>query len=135
MFKVGSQRDLLLAAHHAFVGTEPPLPQKGNTQAEEVPDQPLLRGRPSLIAPMVVTPAEAKTLATVPRSTPMAALVCQVYGDSECRSILARDDGRMSETVLHFLGAAPQLSTLRTYFPCLAYCQVWIVLLWIMMLT
>ena len=123
VYMVGSQTDLFLAIHHCFVGTPPPLPLRGdNTATARL--RPVLRGQPSLIAPIVVTPQEAIAMATTNPPTPMTALITRVMKDPVGSCILAQRDGRLSEQVLQFIGAAPQLATLRASFTGLAYTQV-----------
>lgn len=119
VYRVKNQREVLLAAHHAFVGTAPPLQQAGD--ASGPPLAPDLSGEPSLIALMLVTPAEAEQLAAGDPGQPMAELMKKVHGDPAAQVIMAARDHRLSETVLQFLGSAPELAMLRSEYKSLAY--------------
>lgn len=121
-YLVRSPRDLLLAVHHSFVGTAPPLQEVGVRAAPPLDQE--LTGKPSLIAPMVVTPKMAGAMAVRAPATQMTNLIGQVAADGDASIILATRDGRMSEPVQQLMAWPPGLAMLRNHFPGLAYTLV-----------
>ena len=124
VYMVRSQLDLLLAMHHTFVGTAPPLPLKGESLKGARKTGRVLQGAPSLVAPLVVNADEAATMASVHPPTPISTYIQRVLQDPDCMSVFAQKDGRVSPVILHFAGAAPQLAALVRHDSSLAYTQV-----------
>lgn len=73
---------------------------------------------------MIVTPPVAEQMAARIPPTPMTTLISKVRADPAARVIMASKDGRLSEQVHQFIGAAPQLAMLRTSYGSFAYTLV-----------
>ena len=116
MYLIGNQKDLLVAAHHTFVGTVPRLRAAGSQTAGKVvfalPD-----GAPSLVAPMMLSADEVDLLRADHRKTAIKERCIEVADHDVSSCLLARKDGRMSEAVQQLVSAPRELATLRGLFP------------------
>ena len=124
VYIVRNQVDVLLAIHHSFVGTPPPLPRVGEPLKKRSSVVPILQGQPSLVAPMVVSAEDATIIASQHPPTELSTYIQRVLDDKVCSSVLAQSDGRVSEVVLNFVSAPSQLTALVRHMSNLAYTQV-----------